>query len=374
MKSQVFGGLGTALLWLVANTGVAQISTDIIEQHQADFEKQATDADMKREAGTEPRDWNYELPAGVRTRLVTFYVDGGTALHGKLFLPKGFRTTSKWPAVVVGHGINALSIGIEKYAARFAERGLVAMSIDYQSYGFSTSGSDDIRLLEPDPSTDDSALTERELRVVAKRTNLNNVHEVEDYRAAISFLQGEPGVDPERIGIWGSSNAGTVVTAVSALDARVKATVVQVMTPRPGPRRPVAISQNNLEDAITRVRTGQGNQIDGGFSFKSKVDQWYLTRNQDVQAGAWLDQIPNSNHFLFLPAEKDELMQYHGRLRLRQISKRTRCDFAGHRLSGFDALPGVLLHRFRSRIDAGGGLVRSMAGRRTARAREIRQC
>jgi dienelactone hydrolase len=309
MKIPVPVGLLAASLLLGSNAIVAQIATDIVDQHKADFEKQASDPDMKREAGTQPRDWNYDLPPGVRTRLVTFYVDGGTALHGKLFLPKDFRTTTKWPAVVVGHGINAISIGIEKYAARFAERGLVAMAIDYQSYGYSMSGSDDIRLLEPDPSRDDSALLEKELRVVMKRTNLNNVHEVEDYRAAISYLQGEPGVNPERIGIWGSSNAGIVVTAVSAVDARVKATVVQVMTPRPSSRRPVAISANNLEDAIQRVRTGQGNEIDGGFSFKSKVDQWYLTRNLDVQASAWLDQIPTSNHFLFLPAEKDELMR-----------------------------------------------------------------
>ena len=70
------------------------------------------------------------------------------------FSRKGFKTTDRRPAVVVGHGINALSIGIEKYAARFAERGLVAMAIDYQSYGFSGSGSDDLRLLEADPTTD----------------------------------------------------------------------------------------------------------------------------------------------------------------------------------------------------------------------------
>jgi dienelactone hydrolase len=292
-----------------AMPAVAQISTDIVEQHRADFEKQATDADMKREAGTQPRDWNYDLPPGVRTRLVTFYVDGGTPLSGKLFLPKGFTTAEKRPGVVVGHGINAIAIGIEKYAARFAERGMVALAIDYQSYGFSSSGSDDIRLIEPDPTTDEHAVTAKELRVQMKRTNLNNVHEVEDFRAAISFLQGEPGVDPDRIGIWGSSNGGTVVTAVAALDARVKATVVQVMTPRPTQRRPIAISASNLDDAIQRVRTGQGNEIDGGFSFKSKVDQWYLTRNQDVAAGAWLDQIPATNHLLFLPAEKDELMR-----------------------------------------------------------------
>ena len=88
-------------------------------------------------------------------------MDGGTPLYGKLFLPKAFSTRGAWPAVVVGHGINALSIGIEKYAARFAERGLVAMAIDYQSYGFSGSGSDDLRLLEPDPTTDTAAVIEQ---------------------------------------------------------------------------------------------------------------------------------------------------------------------------------------------------------------------
>ncbi|HMN47072.1 MAG TPA: dienelactone hydrolase family protein [Povalibacter sp.] len=289
-----------------AGPAFAQINTDIIEKHRADLARQGSDPDMKRDA-TQPRDWNYDLPQGVTTRVVTFYVDGGTALHGKLFLPRGFSAKGSWPAVVVGHGINALSIGIEKYAARFADRGLVAMAIDYQSYGFSHSGSDDIRLLEPDPTTDASAVTDRHLRIVMKRTNLNNVHEVDDFRAAISFLQGEPGVDAERIGIWGSSNGGAIVMAVSAVDARVKACVAQVIGTRPMPRQPVAIADANMEDAIVRVRTGQGAETEAGFSFRTYVDRWYLTRNRDVQPGAWLDQIPKTNHVLFVPAEKDEL-------------------------------------------------------------------
>lgn len=292
---------------IFATAAYAQISTELIERHRADFERQANDPDMKRDGGTQSRDWPYDLPAGVMTRNVTFYVDGGTPLHGKLFLPRGFAGKGSWPTVVVGHGINAISIGIEKYAAHFADRGLVAMAIDYQSYGFSGSGSDDLRLLEPDPSNDSRAVTESTLRVLMKRTNLNNVHEVNDFRAAISFLQGEPGIDPNRIGIWGSSNGGNIVTAVSAVDARVKAAVAQVIGPRPVARRPVAIAQNNMADAIKRVQTGQGAEADAGFSFRTKVDQWYLTRNQDVQSGAWLDQIPTTNHILFLPAEKDEL-------------------------------------------------------------------
>lgn len=285
----------------------AQIDTGIIEKYKAALEKQTTDPDQKREGGTQPRDWEYQLPDGVRTRQVTFYVDGGTALYGKLFLPKGFTTAGKLPAVVVGHGINALSIGIEKFAARFAERGLVAMAIDYQSYGFSSSGSDDIRLLEPDTSK--GPLTEKEMRILLKRTNLNNVHEVADFRAAVSFLQGEPGVDPDRIGIWGSSNGGSVVIAVAAVDARVKAVVSQVATPRPAPRAPVPMGATFLKDAIQRVREGQGAEVDGGFSFRSKVDQWSTQRNRDVRPGQTLDQIRPTTAVLFLPAEKDELTQ-----------------------------------------------------------------
>ena len=46
------------------------------------------------------------------------------------------------------------------------------------------------------------------------------------------------------------------------------------------------IAPANLEDAIVRVRQGQGAEVDGGFSFRSKIDQWSNTRNQDVQGGA----------------------------------------------------------------------------------------
>src|SRR5262245_62578857 len=124
---------------MLASRASAQIPTDIVERSRADLQKQSSSAEMKREGGTQPQDWAYALPDGVATRQVTFYVDGGFPLYGKLFLPRGFTRTGKRPAVVVGHGINAISIGIEKYAARFADRGLVAMAIDYRSYGFSGS-------------------------------------------------------------------------------------------------------------------------------------------------------------------------------------------------------------------------------------------
>jgi fermentation-respiration switch protein FrsA (DUF1100 family) len=75
---------------------------------------------MKRERGTQPQDWVFALPEGVRSRQITFYSDG-TPCYGRIFFPKTFNTRGRWPAVVVGHGVNAQAVGIEKYAARFAE-------------------------------------------------------------------------------------------------------------------------------------------------------------------------------------------------------------------------------------------------------------
>ncbi len=303
----------TLLVVLVVLGGrplVAQISTAIVDANRAALQQQSTDPVMRREGGTQPIDWNYNLPDGVTTRQVTFYVDGGTPLYGKLFLPKGFSTSRRYAAVAVGHGVNALSIGIEKYAARFAERGLVAMAIDYRTYGWSGS---DLRLLDTDPTTDASTSSQHVLRVQAKRTNLNNFREVEDFRAAVSFLQGEPGIDPERIGVWGSSNGGSVVVMVAAVDARVKAVVAQVSAVGGiGAKGPVPMRPEHVEDAILRARTGQGAEADGGFSFRSKIDLWGTIINREFRPGSMLDRVPKTTKLLWLPAEKDELIPLGG--------------------------------------------------------------
>jgi dienelactone hydrolase len=305
---QVFGiALGTAFVLGPASFAVsAQINTDIVEQNRAALEKQGAGEDTKRPRGTLPEDWAYQLPAGVTTRQVTFYVDGGTPLYGKLFFPRGFTKTGKWPAVVVGHGINAISMGIEKYAARFAGRGMVAMAIDYVSYGYSGG---EVSLLEPDTTTDDLAVWEKFARLQMKRTDLNNFHEIDDYRAAISYLQGEPGVDAERIGIWGTSNAGGVVISVAAQDSRVKAVVSQVMGTGAAPATgPVSFPANYVDDAILRARTGQGAEADGGFSFRTKIDYYSTQIDREVRSGSTIDRIPDTTKVLSILAEHDELI------------------------------------------------------------------
>jgi len=295
---------------LASATISAQLGTDLVERSRDELKKQSLDPAMKRDGGTRPEDWVYALPEGVTTRQVTFFVDGGTRLYGKLFLPRGFMTKNKHAAVVVGHGINAVSIGIEKYAVRFAARGLVAMAIDYRTYGWSGS---DLRLLEDDPTTDAAVATERTLRVEAKRTNLHNFREVDDYRAAISFLQGEPGIDPERIGIWGTSNGGAVVAMVAAHDARVKVVSAQVSALAGiGAKGPAPMRPEFVDDAIKRARSGQGAEADGGFSFRTKIDLWGTIINREFRPGAMLDRVPATTKMLWVPVEHDELIPTDG--------------------------------------------------------------
>src|SRR5205807_9265242 len=60
------------------------------------------------------------------------------------------------------------------------------------------------------------------------RWQMNLADQTFDIRCAIAFLAGEPGIDPERLGIMGSSYGGGLVTWIAANDPRVKCVAAQV--------------------------------------------------------------------------------------------------------------------------------------------------
>lgn len=178
----------------------------------------------KVKSGLTPEDWKYEIAEGVTSREAA-YMSDGTACYAKLFFPKGFSPGGKTPGIVLGQGWAGTHYSIEKYGARFAERGLAAMVIDYRGWGLS----DGFVSMKNRVRTDDGTrFTRTSTEVEIKRTRLLPLKMVEDYRNAISYLQGEPGVDRERIGVWGSSFAGGHALVTAALDARVKAVAVQI--------------------------------------------------------------------------------------------------------------------------------------------------
>ena len=220
--------------------------------------------------GLTASDFVYKLADGVARHEVTFYSDD-VQCYAVLFFPKGYSSRGKTPGVVLAHGWSGTHLSIEKYGARFAEKGLVAMVIDYRGWGFSYG----FTTLAQKVKNDDSVrFTRTRADVVIKRTRLAPLKQVEDVRNAISYLQGEPGVDADRIGVWGSSSAAGNAIVVAALDARVKAVAMQLpaISGRNRPDGPMVLRGPMLEDAIKRARTGRGDEIVTGFATHRNID------------------------------------------------------------------------------------------------------
>jgi cephalosporin-C deacetylase-like acetyl esterase len=137
----------------------------------------------------------------VETADIAFDAEG-TTLRGWLCRPRA--TASSAPVVVMAHGYNCLKeLYLDRYAASIARAGNVVVAYDHRNFGDSDG--------EP-------------------RQELDPWMQVRDYRHAITFAQTLDGVDPDRVGVWGTSYAGGHVLVVAAIDRRVRCVVSQVPT------------------------------------------------------------------------------------------------------------------------------------------------
>ncbi len=142
-----------------------------------------------------------------RTRDVAF-PSGSVTLRGTLRLPE---TAGPWPLVILAHGFGGLKEWtIPEVARALVGDGIAAMSFDYRNFG------------------DSDGLP---------REEVDHAGQIEDYRNAITFASTLPNVDPERIGIWGTSLGGRNVLVVGALDRRVACVVSQIPPIRLGVKR-----------------------------------------------------------------------------------------------------------------------------------------
>ena len=163
------------------------------------------------------------LPDTVEMRPVTVFSDG-TRMAGDLYLPKGLKPEDKLPAIVLCAGTGGTKGGTQaRLAPLFAEKGYIVLAFDYRGWGQSES---QLMAMERQPKPDEK--NEMTLKVKAIRWPMNYTDQTADIRAAISFVTGEPNVDQERIGLWGSSYGGGLVTWVAGNDLRVKCVAAQV--------------------------------------------------------------------------------------------------------------------------------------------------
>jgi fermentation-respiration switch protein FrsA (DUF1100 family) len=137
----------------------------------------------------------------VRRQDVEFPVEGGVTLRGWLFVPDG---PAPHPAITMAHGFAGVKEhGLERFARAFADAGFVVLVHDHRGFGASDG---------------------------APRFDVDPWVQIADWRRAISFLDSNPAVDADRIGLWGTSYAGGHAIVLGATDRRVRAVVAQVPT------------------------------------------------------------------------------------------------------------------------------------------------
>ena len=159
----------------------------------------------------------------IESRHVDIWSDG-TRLSGDLWYPKGLNSTDKLPPIILCHGWGGVRSHLNQYyAPEFAKAGYVVLTFDYRGWVDS-----DSRLVIRDkmPEPDEKGMVT--VRAQAIRELVDPFDQTEDIVNCINFISGEPGVDPKRIGLWGTSFAGGHVVYVAAHDQRVKCIVSQV--------------------------------------------------------------------------------------------------------------------------------------------------
>ena len=163
------------------------------------------------------------LPEGVAVRHVTIWSEG-TRMAGDLSYPEGVAEGEKLPAVVTCNGWGGTKAGSSgRVAARLAAAGFAALAFDYRGWGASD-GKLVVRGAMPEPDADGEVT----VRAQVIRQVVDPLDEALDILHAIDFMQGEPIVDPNRIGIWGTSFGGGLVVWTAAHDERVRCVVAQV--------------------------------------------------------------------------------------------------------------------------------------------------
>jgi pimeloyl-ACP methyl ester carboxylesterase len=115
-----------------------------------------------------------------------------------MYLPDGVETP---PVVILGHGLGATrEMGLDAFAARFAEAGIAALAFTYRHFGDSTG---------------------------RPRQLLSIKRQLGDWEAAIAHVQTRDDVDGSRLAVWGSSFGGGHAITVASRHPGLLAAVSQ---------------------------------------------------------------------------------------------------------------------------------------------------
>lgn len=160
------------------------------------------------------------LPDTVALNAVTIW-SNGIALDGDLYLPRSVVGTDiKVSAVVMSHGLGGTKDTANRYAALFAEAGMAALTFSQSGCGAS-----EARVVLSSRTSIPELVNSSAVQL---RDVVNPLEWVQNFRAALDFLEGEANVDSDRMGAWGTSFGGGVALHAACNDERIKCLATQV--------------------------------------------------------------------------------------------------------------------------------------------------
>jgi fermentation-respiration switch protein FrsA (DUF1100 family) len=131
----------------------------------------------------------------MRERQISFYSEG-CKIDGTIYLPDDYKPGEKRPAIIPNSGYQGFNEFYPKLFSRYlTAAGYICLGFDYRGFAKSEG---------------------RQGRVILDE-------QVEDIKNAITFLQVQEEVDPERIGLVGWGMGASNVVRAAAADKRVKA-------------------------------------------------------------------------------------------------------------------------------------------------------
>ncbi len=131
-------------------------------------------------------------------KTVRFYSEA-VPMAGVLFTPDTLPQGEQRPGIVICHGFTAVKeVMLPEIARRLTQLGYVALTFDYRFLG--ESGGEPRRQIIP-------------------------MLQIQDIRNAVTFLQHQPEVAADRIGLLGVSLGGANVSYAAGVEERVKATI-----------------------------------------------------------------------------------------------------------------------------------------------------
>ena len=165
------------------------------------------------------------IPDNISVSAVKIWSEG-TRIAGDLYRPNDIQEGEKRPAIILSHGWGGGKSGCRGIATRLAsEAGYICLAIDYRGWGDSDSR---LQIVGDMPEPDENG--EADVRVKIIRNVVDPWDQLVDIQHAIDYILGEPNVDVQRLGYWGSSYSGGHAIWLAAHDSRLACSYGQVPT------------------------------------------------------------------------------------------------------------------------------------------------